>query len=143
MVPCQNVVLLLQKMTALKLCCGGYDFRKGSQWVSVTNAFCRYLIELKPRLLPVSATRSVPMRFFYKWCCRNPLSASMSIMRRTKTSSESHCGKSTGNGGVPYIWRTCDIDELLNSTTFFACKFSSREMKAEIAIERAVPHIRV
>ena len=50
--PCRNLALLLQKMTGFKRRSAGYDFRKGSNWVSVTDAFCRYLIEQEPCPFP-------------------------------------------------------------------------------------------
>lgn len=45
------------------------SFRKGSEWVSITDDFCRYLIGKRIGFLNVSGIHFVEMRYFSKLYC--------------------------------------------------------------------------
>ena len=124
-------------MTGFKRRSAGYDFRKGSNWVSVTDAFCRYLIEQEPRLRARFRHTLCPDEIFLQTALWNSPFRQNIYDAEGEDLERATLRKIDWQRGSPYVWRADDADELLNSSAFFARKFSSQQMEVVKAIERA------
>lgn len=119
---CRNMALNLQKPFGYPRPFE-YEFKKGPNWVSITQDFCTYLLEHKQEVLK---------RFRFT-CCGDEIFLQTLLWKspfRSKLyfegDSEKGCvRKIDWKRGSPYVWTEDDLDELVSSNAMFARKFSS------------------
>ena len=100
-----------------------WEFKKGFHWLSITDAFCSYLIQQKPAVMKRFRFTSCPDEIFIQtvlwnspfrkniYCHDDPQKGSMRLIDWQR--------------GFPYVWQDNDFDELMASDALFARKFSS------------------
>ncbi|MGP1586933.1 MAG: hypothetical protein ACTTHG_01170 [Treponemataceae bacterium] len=98
------------------------ELKKGPNWISCTNNFVCFLLENKKNLLK---------KFNFTCCCDEIAIHSLlwnsdfkSKIYLNNNGEYSCMRKIDWERGKPYIWKTEDIEELLNSESLFARKFS-------------------
>lgn len=101
------------------------DFKKGSQWVSLTDGFVRYLIEKKPWVMKTFRNTFCSDEIFVQTLCWD------SPFRETiyDTENDGHgCMRCIGwENGELNPWTSADYDKLAASEALFARKFSTAE----------------
>ena len=110
------------------------SIRKGSNWVSITQGFCEYLI---------SQQHSPAIRRFRYTLCPDELFVQTLLMA---SPFKDHIAQIAGGNarkidwqrGSPYTWQDGDFEELINSDRLFARKFSSADSRI---IQRIYQHI--
>ena len=119
---CRNMALAVQKLFHLRRK-ADYEFKKGFQWLSITDAFCSYLIQQKPAVMKRFRHTLCPDEIFLHtvlwnspfrkniYCHDDPQKGSMRLIDWQR--------------GNPYVWQDSDFDELMSSDALFARKFSS------------------
>lgn len=119
---CRNTMLAIQKITGFSRK-KTFEFRKGPNWVSISHAFCSYLIEQKAAVMHRFRHTLCPDEIFLQ-----------TILWNSPFRDRIHDIDNPTNGamrlidwerGKPYVWQENDIDELLRSDALFARKFSS------------------
>lgn len=111
----------------------GFEVRKASQWLSITDDLCRFLISNKALILNTFRYASCPDELFVPTFIAG-------------TGFESRIFKPADKGnpsmrkidwvrGSPYTWKSADFDELVSSGCWFARKFSSSDMDIVRRIE--------
>ena len=108
------------------------DFRKGSQWFSITHDFCQYLVKEKDFVLN---------RFKYTLCPDEIFV--QTVLWNSPFKSNIYClDDDNGNmrlidweRGAPYVWQNQNAEELIHSDKLFARKFSSDQMEIINRIE--------
>lgn len=101
------------------------EFRKGSQWFSITHNFCLYLLEKKPFVLRRFRYTLCPDEIFVQTLLWNS-----SFKKNIYNIEDNNIGSMRlidWNRGDPYTWKIQDYTELVNSDKLFARKFSSQE----------------
>lgn len=101
------------------------DFRKGSQWVSVTEAMVRYLLEHKTWIAKTFTHTFVPDEcVFQTLVWMSPLRDHL----YDTTSDAAGCLRAIGwRNDELYDWTAADYDALAASDALFARKFNSRD----------------
>ncbi|MFC3353473.1 beta-1,6-N-acetylglucosaminyltransferase [Sphingobacterium zeae] len=101
-------------------------FKKGTQWVSVTDAFVRYLLPQKSAVLAMYQQTFCSDEIFIQTLCWN----SHFRLKLHHTNSEYHdCQRMIGwHQGELTEWTSADFDRLMASGLLFARKFSARDM---------------
>lgn len=123
--PCHNLLLITQKLIHFRRKCE-VDFKKGSQWFSITKDFCQYLIKQKEFVLKRFKYTLCPDEIFVQTILWNsPFKANIYSL------DEDH-----GNmrlidwkRGAPYNWQEEDFEEISHSDELFARKFSSDQQE--------------
>ncbi|WP_293887059.1 MULTISPECIES: beta-1,6-N-acetylglucosaminyltransferase [unclassified Sphingobacterium] len=102
-------------------------FKKGTQWVSVTDAFVRYLLTHKSAVLKMYQHTFCSDEIFIQTLCWN----SRFRLKRHHTNSEYHdCQRMIGwHKGELTEWTSADFDRLIASDLLFARKFSAKNME--------------
>ncbi len=139
LMPLANLMLAVQKAVGLRRGAQGWDFRKGSNWVSVTQDFCEHLL---------SKEEDVMRRFRHTLCpdeifVQSVLWSSPFKLRLHKThGAESETSLRLIDwkceGPRPYVWQEKDVPAMLESGAMFARKFSERHWGAVEAVARYV-----
>ncbi|WP_367210696.1 beta-1,6-N-acetylglucosaminyltransferase [Sphingobacterium sp. R2] len=108
-------------------------FRKGAQWVSLTDAFVRYVLTHKSAVLEMYQNTFCSDEIFIQTLCYN----SSFRFKRHQTGREDHdCQRMIGwHKGQLIEWTSADFDRLMASNLLFARKFSTRHMDL---VERVV-----
>ena len=122
--PCHNLALIVQKMVHFNRK-QEVEFRKGSQWFSITHNFCLYLLEKKPFVLRRFRYTLCPDEIFVQTLLWNS-----SFKKNIYNIEDNNIGSMRlidWNRGDPYTWKIQDYTELVNSDKLFARKFSSQE----------------
>lgn len=122
--PCHNLALIVQKMVHFDRK-QEVEFRKGSQWFSITHNFCLYLLEKKPFVLRRFRYTLCPDEIFVQTLLWNS-----SFKKNIYNIEDNNIGSMRlidWNRGDPYTWKIQDYTELVNSNKLFARKFSSQE----------------
>ena len=122
--PCHNLALIVQKMVHFNRQ-QAVEFRKGSQWFSITHNFCLYLLEKKPFVLQRFRYTLCPDEIFVQTLLWNS-----SFKKNIYNIEDNNIGSMRlidWNRGDPYTWKIQDYTELVNSNKLFARKFSSQE----------------
>ncbi|MBQ8500937.1 MAG: glycosyl transferase [Bacteroides sp.] len=114
----RNIVLAIQKVVGYKRK-SDFDFKKGSQWVSITNEFCSYLIDKKKSILKVLQFTLCPDEIFVQTILWN------SPFKKHIYSEKDNMRKIDWMRGNPYVWHNKDWEELQKTEELFARKFSS------------------
>lgn len=101
------------------------DFKKGSQWVSITDEMVRWLLEKEPWALKTFTHTFVPDECFVQtlaWI--SPLRKNLYNTREDGTG----CMRAIGWRGCELVdWSASDLDELAASPALFARKFNSSD----------------
>lgn len=122
--PCHNLALIVQKMVHFHRK-QEVEFRKGSQWFSITHNFCLYLLEKKPFVLQRFRYTLCPDEIFVQTLLWNsPFKKNIYNIEDNNIGSMRLIDWNRGN---PYTWKIQDYTELANSDKLFARKFNSRE----------------
>lgn len=115
--------LKIQKALKIKVDWTGYNLAKGAQWVSITMNFAQYLVSNKNMII---------QKFKHVYCSDEIYKQTMVMSSEFKdtvmTHNDAYFGymrKIDWDRGNPYIWRSTDFDELINSDALFARKFRS------------------
>lgn len=113
------------------------DFKKGTQWVSLTDAFVRYILTHKSVVLKMYQNTFCSDEIFIQTLCWN----SSFRLKRHHTESEYHdCQRMIGwHNGELTEWKNADFNRLIASDLLFARKFSGRDMEL---VERIVEQVR-
>lgn len=118
----RNIALAFQKLLHVHRD-RTYDFRKGWNWVSITEDFCKYLVQKKDVVLERFRYTLCPDEIFLQTVLWN------SSFRKNIYSLDSPEKGSMRmidwQKGSPYVWQAADLEELLSSDAMFARKFSS------------------
>ncbi len=109
------------------------EFKKGSNWVSISNDLVTILLEKKKFILK---------RFKYV-CCGDEIFLHSILWNSPLRDKIYRVNRDAGNGiraidwnrGDPYVWRMEDLPSLLESEDLFARKFSSNNMEIVMKIK--------
>lgn len=130
----RNFLLALQKATGFHRK-QEVEFRKGSNWVSVTADFVRYMLEHEDWVI----------RRFNRTLCPDEIFL-QTLLWNSPFRKNLYMGGKEGQGsareidwhrGSPYVWRQEDIKNLQASNAMFARKFSSKDMAVVEAVRQA------
>ena len=122
--PLRNGLLLLQKITGFRRR-ADWEFRKGSQWVSITHAFCQYLLNRKSEILARFAHTLCPDEIFVQTVLWN------SDFRNNIACADDDMIRAAARAidwqrGSPYVWQEADAAYLAECSAIFARKFSKK-----------------
>lgn len=118
----RNLFLLPQKATGFRRRTD-WEFRKGSNWVSITHGFCQYLLSRKPEILARFAHTLCPDEIFLQTILWN------SDFRKNIACTADDTIRASARAidwqrGSPYVWQEADADYLADCPAIFARKFS-------------------
>ena len=101
------------------------DFKKGSQWVSLTDEMVHWLLEKKPWTLKTFSNTFVPDECFIQTLAwMSPLRENLYNTREDGTG----CMRAIGWRGDELVdWSADDLNELSGSSALFARKFNSAD----------------
>ena len=102
-------------------------FQKGSQWFSITNDFCQYLLKEKAFVLKRFKYTLCPDEIFIQTVLWN--SPFRKNIYRPEDEAAGNMRLIDWHRGGPYVWKKRDYDELVQSDKLFARKFSSDQME--------------
>lgn len=104
-----------------------HEYRKGSNWVSISNNFVNYLISNKKRILKeYRFTFGCDEIFLQTELWNSPYRNSIFDIDDEYNSS---VRKIDWKRGSPYIWKESDYQELMSSNAIFARKFDLDNIK--------------
>ncbi len=119
---CRNTALALQKLLRFKRR-NDYEFKKGFQWLSITDAFCSYLIQQKSAVMKRFRFTLCPDEIFLHTILWNStFRNNIYNMEDPQKGSMRFIDWQRGN---PYVWQDIDLPELMSSPAIFARKFCS------------------
>lgn len=103
------------------------ELKKGPNWVSITDEFCKYLVKHKAEILQMFNHTFCPDEIFLQTVLWN--SPFKNNIYDYEDEYHSCLRYIDWNRGKPYTWKEKDIDELMsdNNKCFFARKFSSHD----------------
>lgn len=103
------------------------ELKKGCNWVSITDEFCKYLIKHKAEILQMFNHTFCPDEIFLQTLLWN--SPYKNNIYDYEDEYHSCLRYIDWKRGKPYIWKENDFDELINSTNkcFFARKFNVQD----------------
>lgn len=112
------------------------DFKKGTQWVSLTDDFIKYIISKKNEVLKIYQNTFCSDEIFIQTLCWNS-------SFKDKVYSYDHesegCMRMIGwRDGVLYDWENNDYNVLIQSKYLFARKFNSKNLEV---VDRILRHI--
>lgn len=113
-------------------------FKKGPQWISVTDDFVRYILPKKEEVLKIYQKTFCSDEIFIQTLCWN----SYFRLRLFNSSNEMRgCQRIIGwKDGELIAWTDDDFDKLIASDMLFARKFSSTDRRL---LERVVNHANI
>ncbi|MEG1616422.1 MAG: beta-1,6-N-acetylglucosaminyltransferase [Bacteroidales bacterium] len=123
---CRNVVLTLQKVCFYQRS-REFEFKKGSQWVSITHDLCGLIIQYKEVILRRFRYTLCPDEIFIQTLVWNS-SFRKKLYKGDESESNAMRAIDWTRGG-PYVWKDEDLDELVSSPLLFARKFSSQQFE--------------
>lgn len=112
-----------------------YDFKKGTQWVSVTDRFVRHVLSEKTKVLTMYSNTFCSDEIYKQTLCWH------SEFKRNIYDSKNEsngCQRKIGwQNGVLYDWKQKDFKELYESDLLFARKFNSKDKRfIDMLLER-------
>jgi hypothetical protein len=103
-----------------------HEYRKGSNWVSITNEFVKYLIDRKKEIIKeYKFTFGCDEIFLQTELWNSPFRKNIYDINDEFHSS---MRKIDWNRGCPYTWKENDFNELISSNAIFARKFDECHM---------------
>ena len=134
----RNTSLALQKVLPLRRN-RHLEFRKGYNWVSITNDFCAYLLQRKEEVFRRFKHTLCPDEIFLHTVLWNsPFKDAVFSYDDPSYGSMRAIDWKRGKHGNPYVWREEDVDALMASPCMFARKFSEKYMEAVSRIDEAL-----
>ena len=122
----RNVALAVQKLTRYsRPVPDGMEFRKGSNWASITEEACRYVLLHEPRLHHRLRRSLCPDEIFLQTLLWNSHFRDRIFQPEAEDTGYSTLRRIDWRRGSPYTWTETDVDELLGCKEVFARKFSS------------------
>lgn len=123
----RKIMVEIQKRTGYRRNYRDMKIKKGSNWVSITQDFARYLVENEKKILKMFRGVICPDEIFLHTMLYN------SKFRDTIWDYSNEKGFKTRyidwERGTPYVWQQEDYEELKSSGSLFARKFSSHKDK--------------
>ncbi len=101
------------------------DCKKGSNWFSITDDFCRYLLERKSEILRRYRYTHCGDEFFLQTTLWN--SPFRDNIYDLANEFNSCCREIDWTRGTPYVYKADDFEMLMNSKKLFARKFDIKE----------------
>ncbi|HBC28949.1 MAG TPA: glycosyl transferase [Prevotellaceae bacterium] len=124
----RNCVLAVQKVACYhRPVPQGVYFRKGSNWASITEEFCRYVLVHEPLLHSRLRRTLCADEIFLQTLLWSSPYRNRAYDASAEDTESSTLRKIDWKRGSPYVWTDMDISELLASPAVFARKFSSRQ----------------
>ena len=122
--PLRNLFLLLQKATGFRRR-ADWEFRKGSNWVSITHVFCQYLLSRKSEILARFAHTLCADEIFVQTILWN------SDFRKNIACTDDDILRAAARAidwqrGSPYVWQETDAAYLGGCPAILARKFSEK-----------------
>ena len=120
-----GLILKIQKIVGYKRHHRDLCFKKGSQWISITDDFCTYVLENKQLCMDTFKYTSCADEIFIQTLLWNS-----SFKRNIYNPDDEYAGclrEIDWQRGNPYVWKTNDYDSLISSEKLFARKFSQKE----------------
>lgn len=114
----------------------GMEFRKGSNWASITEEACRYVLLHEPHLHHRLRHMLCPDEIFLQTLIWNSPLRDRIFQPEAEDTEHSTLRRIDWQRGSPYIWTERDVDELLDCKAVFARKFSSEHWGAVEAVAR-------
>ncbi len=119
--PVRNLTLLLQKLIRFRRH-AAVDFKKGSNWVSITTGFCDYLLTQEEKCEAIFRRTLAPDEIFLQTILHlSPFADNR--YRNEEDFEEENLRKIDWKRGHPYVWQEKDFEELMASPAIFARKF--------------------
>lgn len=103
------------------------DFRTGSNWVSITAEFTKYLLSRKDNIRKTYTHTFCADEIFIQTECWN--SKFRDNLYDYSENYKGHMRLIDWSRGTPYTWQNNDYEELMQSDRLFARKFSSENME--------------
>lgn len=126
----RKVSVTTQKLLGIKRNWKDQELKKGSQWVSISSDFAKYLVEKEEFILKRFRNVICPDEIFLQTLLYN--SGFKDTIRDYEGKSDETIRKIDWLRGTPYTWEEKDFQELIESPSLFARKFSSSTDKAII-----------
>lgn len=122
----RNAALAVQKLTRYsRPVPDGLEFRKGSNWASITEDACRYVLLHEPQLHRRLHRSLCPDQIFLQTLLWNSPFRDRILRPEAEDTECSTLRRIDWQRGSPYTWTERDVDELLGCKAVFARKFSS------------------
>lgn len=135
---CRNLALIFQKTIHYRRNNTQFEFKKGFNWISITQEFCEFLVLQKEIVLNRLKYTLCPDEIFVQTILWN------SQFRERIYSMDQPCDGSMREldweRGSPYTWTKKDYEELINSDKLFARKFSSQDITIINKIKEKYSH---
>lgn len=117
-----------------------FEIRYGSNWVSITQAFCEYLVENSERFLRAAKWMSCSDEFYVQTVLWNSPFRERAFDLDGRGGDTGHGAMREidwrrGNGTNPYCWQMSDFEYLKQGKMMFARKFTSKNMEVVHAME--------
>lgn len=113
-------------------------FYKGSNWASITESFCQYVLQEEPKIHTYLTHTLCPDEIFLQTLLYNSPFKRNIYQLGTEDTQPSSLRKIDWQRGSPYTWTNNDITELLQSEALFARKFSSQNIEVVKAIDQSI-----
>lgn len=129
----RNLILAVQKISHHRRK-QTFEFKKGGNWISITENAVKYLLQYKEIVLN---------RMKYTLCADEIFI--QTILWNSPFRERMHCTNNANTGsmreidwehGSPYIWQDHDYQTLINSNKIFARKFNSNQMGVVYKIQK-------
>lgn len=129
----RNLILAVQKISHYRRK-QTFEFKKGRNWISITENAVKYLLQYKEIVLN---------RMKYTLCADEIFI--QTILWNSPFRERMHCTNNANTGsmreidwehGSPYIWQDHDYQTLINSNKIFARKFNSNQMGVVYKIQK-------
>lgn len=129
----RNLILAVQKISHYRRK-QTFEFKKGGNWISITENAVKYLLQYKEIVLN---------RMKYTLCADEIFI--QTILWNSPFRERMHCTNNANTGsmreidwehGSPYIWQDHDYQTLINSNKIFARKFNSNQMGIVYKIQK-------
>ena len=132
--PLRNLLLGVQKVVGVNRRHG--PIRKGFNWFSITEGFCRYVLDHESLIWATFRyTLCGDEMFMQTLIWDSPFRANL---YDTEDAQRGSMRAIDWERGTPYVWQAGDVDYLLRSPYLFARKFSSSGMEA---VRRITAHL--
>lgn len=122
----RKVVVEFQKSLGIKRKWNNTEIKKGSQWISITQDFAKYLVENKNYILNKFKGVLCPDEIFVQTMLYNSPFKNTIWDYNDKIPTIRKIDWTRGN---PYTWKKENFEELINSDALFARKFNSETDK--------------
>lgn len=121
----REIYLTIQKIFKFDYS-NGIEYRKGANWVSITNKFCEYLLSKEEWAYQNLSHVFCPDEIFLQTILWNsPFLSNVNLRDGLYKGYMRHID---WNRGTPHVWKEPDFNELITTDDLFARKFSMDSM---------------